>query len=107
MKPSFSLIIFDCDGVLVDSELLGNSVLATLAGECGVAIDPQEALALFRGCKMADCVEVLAGRLGRPLPDDFVTTYRARAAIAFRSELQPIEGIHDALAQIDLPVCVA
>jgi HAD superfamily hydrolase (TIGR01509 family) len=102
-----ALIIFDCDGVLVDSEMLGNRVLATVAGEYGVTLDPHEALTLFRGCRMADCVAALSDRLGRPLPDDFVATVRARTAAAFRAELRPVEGIVDALARVTTPVCVA
>lgn len=107
MPGPVSLVIFDCDGVLVDSKMLANRVLAELAGEHGVALGPDEALTLFRGCKMADCVAVLAGRLGRPLPDDFVPTLRARTATAIRDELRPVEGVAAALAQIDVPVCVA
>jgi len=102
-----ALLIFDCDGVLVDSEMLGNRVLAAVAGECGLTLDPHEALALFRGGKMSDCVAVLSARLGRPLPDDFVATVRARIAATFRAELRAVEGIADALDQIALPVCVA
>jgi HAD superfamily hydrolase (TIGR01509 family) len=107
MDSGPALVIFDCDGVLVDSELLGNRVLAAVAGECGVTVDPHEALTLFRGCKMADCVAVLGDRLGRPLPDDFVATVRARTAAAFRAELRPVEGVVDALARIAASVCVA
>src|SRR5688572_17227724 len=107
MAGRTSLVIFDCDGVLVDSETLGNRVLAELAGEQGLALDPREALTLFRGCKMADCVAVLSGRLGRPLPDDFVPTLRARTAAAFRDELRPVEGVAAMLAEIDVLVCVA
>jgi HAD superfamily hydrolase (TIGR01509 family) len=105
MRPS--LIIFDCDGVLVDSEMLGNRILAAVAGECGLALDPQEALALFRGGKMADCVAVLSERLGRPLPEDFVATVRTRTAAAFCAELRAVDGVAEALAQITVPMCVA
>ena len=107
MNPVPALVIFDCDGVLVDSEVLGNRVLAAVAGECGLVLDPDEAVTLFRGCKMADCVAVLGERLGRPLPDDFVARVRARTAAAFRAELRPVEGVADALARVALPVCVA
>jgi HAD superfamily hydrolase (TIGR01509 family) len=107
MNSGPALVIFDCDGVLVDSEMLGNRVLAAVAGECGLPLDPNEALTLFRGCKMADCVAVLSDRLGRPLPDDFVASVRARTAAAFRAELRPVEGVADALARVAVPVCVA
>lgn len=107
MKGPFSLVIFDCDGVLVDSEGLGNRILVKSVRELGLGLSLAEALSLFRGCKMADCIATISGRLGRPLPDDFVSTLRARTAEAFRRELEAIPGVHDALNQITTPVCVA
>ena len=104
---SYSLVIFDCDGVLVDSEPLGNRVLAEAACELGLKLSAEEAITSFRGWKMADCVATLSERLGRPLPDDFVPKLRARTAEVFRRELQPIPGIHAALDRITTPVCVA
>ena len=107
MRNPFALVIFDCDGVLVDSEGLGNRILVESVRELGLSLSLAEALILFRGCKMADCVATIAGRLGRPLPDDFVSTLRARTAEAFRHELQAVPGVHDALNRISVPVCVA
>lgn len=107
MRTPFALVIFDCDGVLVDSEGLGNRILVEAVRELGLSLSLAEALALFRGCKMADCVATISGRLGRPLPDDFVSTLRARTAEAFRGELQASPGIHDALNRIHAPVCIA
>ncbi len=105
--PRFDLVIFDCDGVLVDSETLGNRVIARVATELGAAMTEAEALALFRGCKMAYCVAEIERRLGRAVPASFVSDLRARMADAFRLELRPIDGVAAALDAIDLPVCVA
>ncbi len=107
MRNPLALVIFDCDGVLVDSEGLGNRILVESVRELGLSLSLAEAITLFRGCKMADCVATIAGRLGRPLPDDFVSALRARTAEAFRHELQAIRGVHDALNRINAPVCVA
>ncbi|MGV0107171.1 HAD family hydrolase [Nostoc sp. DSM 114160] len=101
------LVIFDCDGVLVDSEELGNRVLVKFVAEFGLAIKLEEAILLFKGCKMADCVTVIEHRLGKKLPQDFVTQLRTRTAETFERELRPVEGIEAALDKINLPICVA
>ncbi|MBD2411266.1 sugar transferase [Nostoc calcicola FACHB-389] len=101
------LVIFDCDGVLVDSETLGNRILVEFVAEFGLVLELQEAILLFKGCKMADCVAVIEQRLGKKLPQDFVTQFRARTAEVFERELLPINGIEAALDKINLPICVA
>ncbi|MEJ6482141.1 HAD family hydrolase [Nostoc punctiforme UO1] len=101
------LVIFDCDGVLVDSEGLGNRVLVEFIAEFGLAMKLEEAILLFKGCKMADCVAVIEQRLGKKMPQDFVTQLRTRTAEAFERELRPVEGIEAALDKINLPICVA
>ncbi|MBE9258706.1 HAD family hydrolase [Dolichospermum sp. LEGE 00246] len=101
------LVVFDCDGVLVDSETLGNRVLVEFVAEFGLKLEIEEAILLFRGCKMADCVAVIEQKLGKKMPPDFVTQLRTRTAKAFEHELLPVEGIEAALDKIDLPICVA
>lgn len=59
------LVIFDCDGVLVDSETLGNRILVEFVAEFGLVLELQEAILLFKGCKIADCVAVIEQRLGK------------------------------------------
>jgi HAD superfamily hydrolase (TIGR01509 family) len=107
MKSPVSLVIFDCDGVLVDSETLSNRVVVEAVRELGLVLNLQEAITLFKGCKMADCVAILSDRLGRPLPADFESSLRARTAEAFRRDLQAVPGVHAALGRITTPVCVA
>jgi HAD superfamily hydrolase (TIGR01509 family) len=102
-----ALVIFDCDGVLVDSESIGTAALARAAISEGAAIGDDEALRLFRGLKMAECIVEIERRLGWRVRDDFVADVRHAMAVAFESHLQAIEGIHAALAAITLPVCVA
>ena len=101
------LVIFDCDGVLVDSETLGNRVLVQFVGEFGLTLELEEAIWLFKGCKMADCVAVIELRLGKKMPPDFVKRLRARTTEAFERELLPVAGIEAALDKISLPICVA
>ena len=101
------LIIFDSDGVLVDSEVIALTVLSRIAAEEGAAISVEEAICSFRGVKMADCVREIERRLGRGVRDTFVADVRRATARAFDAELKPVEGIHAALAEITAPVCVA
>ena len=101
------LVIFDCDGVLVDSEGIGTAVLARAAIAEGADISAEESLRLFRGLKMAECVVEIERRLGRPVPETFVADARHAMGLAFERELRAIAGIHAALAAITLPVCVA
>jgi HAD superfamily hydrolase (TIGR01509 family) len=101
------LVIFDCDGVLVDSEVIGKSVLAQAATREGAAIGEDEALRLFRGLSMAECVAEIERRLGRHVRENFVADVRQSMAMAFESQLQAVEGIHAALAAIASQVCVA
>ena len=100
------LVIFDSDGVLVDSEGIANAVLAQAATSEGAAISAEESLRLFRGLKMADCIVEIERRSGRRVRDGFVSDVRSATALAFETDLTAIEGIHAALAAITIPVCV-
>ena len=101
------LVIFDCDGVLVDSETIGTTALARAATLEGATIGAEESLHLFRGLKMAECVVEIERRLGRRLRENFVADVRQAMATDFDSQLRAVEGIHAALAAITRPVCVA
>ena len=106
-RRMIKLTIFDCDGTLVDSEVLANEVLVEVVAEHGLSLTVPEALAIFRGCKMADCVAQLEARLGRRLPQDFVRILRARTAAAFRNRLRPVAGALDLVRAMTGPICVA
>ena len=104
---NFDLIIFDCDGVLVDSELLTNTVFAAMLNESGLSVTLEDMFDKFVGNSMATCMEIIQNMLGKPAPDDFLKHYRARTRQALQAGLQPVNGIADALEKIDLPYCVA
>jgi HAD superfamily hydrolase (TIGR01509 family) len=106
----FDLIIFDCDGVLVDSELIGNQVFAQVLTEIGMPISREETMRLFIGRSMAACLEIIEQRLGQPVPENFLPTYFARMFAAFEKELQAVPGVVellDRIDHIDAPICVA
>lgn len=100
-------VIFDCDGTLVDSEALANTVLVEFAASFGLRMSVEEAMRRYVGGKMADCVADIEGRLGRKLPETFVPELRARTAATFRTHLKPVPGARDLLANLRMPFCVA
>lgn len=100
-------IIFDCDGTLVDTESIENTVLIDYAREFGLQFSFDEAVRRFAGVKMADCVAIIEDEIGRGLPDDFVPSFRRRCVEHFEAGLKPIDGVVDVLRGLTLPYCVA
>src|ERR1700755_248045 len=86
------LIIFDCDGVLVDSEVLSCRCLCDALAEHGIRLDVVDALDLFLGRSVGAVLQHYSAQ-GRTLPDGFVTDLKARVRRTFQSSLQPIAGI--------------
>lgn len=103
----FDLVIFDNDGVLVDSEPVANRVLAGLLTEYGVPTTVEESIARFMGRSVPQVRALVEAALGRPLPGDLEARYAGELYPSFRASLKPIPGIAEALAVIRLPVCVA
>ena len=64
-------VIFDCDGVLVDSEVISNKVLVDMANALGAELDYNTALEMFRGKSMGLCMELIEARIDHVLPSDF------------------------------------
>ena len=106
-KRKFGLVIFDCDGVLVDSELITNRVFAQMLNELGIAVTLEDMFERFVGRSMPQCLELITMLLGRPVPEHFVEEYQTRSATALRSELQAVPDIETVLAAIRIPYCVA
>jgi HAD superfamily hydrolase (TIGR01509 family) len=103
----FDLVIFDCDGVLVDSELISNRVFAEMLVELGVSVTIDDMFERFVGHSMAYCLDLVRGMRGCDVPPEFVDQYRERTARAFVEELQPVPGIHAALDALTCASCVA
>jgi HAD superfamily hydrolase (TIGR01509 family) len=106
-ERSTSLVIFDCDGVLVDSEALGLRALLDVAAPLGFEMPLETAVDRFRGAKMGDVVNAIEAQIGAATPAGFVADVRAHQADVFARELRAVDGVHDALARLPVPRCVA
>lgn len=104
------LLIFDCDGVLVDSEPLAARVLAEALLELGLPMSNDEVDHRFRGRSLSDIVVEIEALLGTPVPEYFLPKLNTKTRHAFEVELTPIQGVRSALAEFrdrGLPMCVA
>lgn len=104
------LVIFDCDGVLVDSERISNAVLADGLAALGLAITAEEAHDRYRGMFLSEIRADAERRLGSPLPPDFVETFERAREDAFGASLQPVPGAAVTVAEVKamgFDVCVA
>ncbi|CCD90103.1 putative Haloacid dehalogenase-like hydrolase; putative Phosphatase [Bradyrhizobium sp. ORS 285] len=101
------LVIFDCDGVLVDSEVISCQAHADVLSLCGYPITATEVFDRFLGRSSKQATMEVEAELGRSLPDDFNARLQERLFRTFEQELRPVAGISDALDALDLPVCVA
>jgi HAD superfamily hydrolase (TIGR01509 family) len=102
-----ALVIFDCDGVLVDSEVIASRVFAACLAEAGFAMSIEEAMAFGVGKSAVTLSAAVEQAFGRPLPTGFIEGMRARIIGAFTDELRAVEGIDRLLAALKLPCCVA
>lgn len=96
----FDAVIFDCDGILVDSEPITLGVLRDMLGELGWDLSSQECHALFVGKAFHDEMDLIEKNTGKRLGPDWIDTFRVRRNAALSSRLEAVPGIHDALAAI-------
>ena len=101
------LVIFDCDGVLVDSEPISCRVMAEVITEAGMPVTTAECMADFMGRSWPDSLRMIEERLGRPAPPGFTEGFRRRRDEALENEVKPVAGIAEALDRIDHDFCVA
>lgn len=106
-KTGFKLVIFDCDGVLVDSEPIINRIFAETLTEFGFPITHAEVTQKFVGKSLKTCLEIIEQSYNKPLPDNFMELCKEREITSLQRELQPVSGINEVLEQITLPKCVA
>jgi HAD superfamily hydrolase (TIGR01509 family) len=104
------LVIFDCDGVLVDSEAISNGVLARLLSEEGLPTTLAQARRDYQGLLLDEVVRCAEAKLGRSLPAGWLERYERERTQAFREELRAVPGAAATVARIHaaaIAVCVA
>ncbi|MEV7344202.1 HAD family hydrolase [Streptomyces sp. NPDC093544] len=106
----YELIIFDNDGVLVDSEPISNALLAAYLTELGHPTSYEESLRDYMGAAMHRVHDLVEERTGERLPADFDDVFHAQVFAAFERELEPVQGavqVLEKLAADGVPYCVA
>ncbi|RVC72404.1 HAD family hydrolase [Mesorhizobium sp. M2A.F.Ca.ET.046.02.1.1] len=105
IKPK--LVIFDCDGVLVDSEIIVSTAEAAEITRVGRSITVGEAVEQFAGVPANDMYRLIEAELGTPLPPDFSKRIDARVRELYLSELTAIAGARETIRALRIPCCVA
>ncbi|MFJ2744515.1 HAD family hydrolase [Streptomyces sp. NPDC087440] len=106
----YELVIFDNDGVLVDSEPLSNRILSGYLTELGHPTTYEDSLRDYMGAAVHRVHDLVRERTGQELPEDFGDQLHERVFAAFERELQPVAGVEDVLANLvaeGVPYCVA
>ncbi len=108
MKPD--LVIFDCDGVLVDSEHISDRVFCEVLTDAGCPLTSAESGSMFTGFSMKSCMEIAEQHFGKKLQAGTLEEYYRRVYAAFRAELKPVKNSPMAVESIDkagIKICVA
>lgn len=105
--PDFELVIFDCDGVLLDSEIIACAADADAYSQLGFQISMEEVARRFAGMPDEAVDAVLANELGKPLPPQFRSQIKRTVLKKYRTELRVIEGAGKLLSKLKISKCIA
>jgi len=104
----FELVIFDCDGVLVDSEKIANEVFAKILNqECGFSLSLADMFQTFVGHSSSQCMEIIENMLGHAPPAGLEQKYKNEINLALEERVTAVQGIEKSLQELTLPYCVA
>jgi len=107
---ALDLIIFDCDGVLVDSELIANEQLRQALEGVGLSMTIAQVVETFVGLSMSAVMDISQKKLGADLPENFLAELQDKTFAAFEGSLKPVDGIHEVLqtlSETPQKICVA
>ena len=100
-------VFFDCDGTLVDSEVICSRAYVTMFREFGIHVDLEEIFSRFKGVKLYEIIDIISKEQGVTMVQaDAEHVYRAEVARLFDTELEDIAGANELLASINVPMCV-
>jgi len=102
----FDLIVFDCDGVVVDSERIVHAVFNDFMAELGVTLTP-DINEQFLGRTLADCLRIVAELTGRAAPEGALERYRENRDRVLREQVQAVDGVRQVLEALSVPFCIA
>jgi HAD superfamily hydrolase (TIGR01509 family) len=106
-RTKFNLIIFDCDGVLIDSELISCGIQAEALSRLGYRTSSHDIMRRFTGVPTREMYRIIEEEWGRLLPDTLEGEVSLLTEQAYRDELRIVPGVREALDSIDVSVCVA
>ena len=105
--PPVQAVFFDCDGTLVDSEVIGSKAYVHMFAQYGISISLAEMFERFKGVKLYEIIDIVGKEYDKTLPKfEMETVFRQEVARLFDSELQEIAGAHALLAKINIPMCI-
>jgi HAD superfamily hydrolase (TIGR01509 family) len=103
----FDLVIFDCDGVVVDSEGISQEVFGAFVRSFGANVDAALAAGLFLGRRLADCLAIVEKITGKAAPPGSLNRYLIERDRALRERVQPIDGVREVIEALSVPYCIA
>ncbi len=108
MMNKFELVIFDCDGVLVDSEKIANEVFANILNEeFDLSLNLDDMYRMFVGHSSAQCMKIIEEMIGKVPPAHIEQRYKDEINIALATSVMPVQGIEKALNDLTIPFGVA
>lgn len=103
----FDLVIFDCDGVVVDSERIVHEVFGNFIRSLGADLDAERMNELFLGRRLADCLAIVEGITGRAAPQDALERYKSERDRVLREQVTSVEGVREVIEALTVPYCIA
>lgn len=103
----YKCVIFDCDGVLVDSEPLAEATIVAMTNEIGIDINIEYAKRNFKGDSFQNILDHIESKFKISLPSNFESEYRRRSFEMFSEKLKPVKGVLEVIKSLNTPFCVA
>lgn len=101
------LVIFDCDGVLVDSERVSNTVFLQMLAELGIHMSEDQLIQDYVGMTMKACLQLMTQRYGIDFPDSFKQELDTRMVAVYQQKLTAMPGVRGVIENLNLPFCLA